>query len=133
MTDLFFKVYPEEVKRFNRKAPHKVTFVISDEYKGVAATVGTIVKYNPLWLAQNPEDIDCATHELMHVVQAYHSDNNPGWLVEGIADYCRNAFGVNKVMVLLHIIKHLDPEHKMEMEENIMQLDFIPRFMELTE
>jgi hypothetical protein len=28
-------------------------------------------------------------HELTHVVQAYQGDGNPGWLVEGVADYIR--------------------------------------------
>jgi hypothetical protein len=28
-------------------------------------------------------------HELTHVVQQYHGEGQPGWLVEGIADYVR--------------------------------------------
>jgi hypothetical protein len=28
-------------------------------------------------------------HELTHVVQAYRQRGNPGWLVEGVADYVR--------------------------------------------
>jgi hypothetical protein len=95
LIELFFRVYPQEVMRFNRKASRKVTFVISSEWKGFAATIGTVIKFDPSWLEKNPQDIDCATHELMHVVQAYHSQANPGWLVEGIADYGREAFGIN--------------------------------------
>jgi hypothetical protein len=95
MIGLFFEVYPKEAKRFNKNAPRKVTFVVTTEYQGVAATWGTLIKFNPKWLEKNPEDIDCATHELMHVVQAYHGYNNPSWLVEGIADYARNVFGIN--------------------------------------
>ena len=95
MIGLFFRVYPQEVMRFNHKASRKVTFVISSEWKGVAATIGAVIKFDPSWLEKNPQDIDCATHELMHVIQAYHSQANPGWLVEGIADYGREAFGNN--------------------------------------
>lgn len=94
MIDLFFQVYPKEVKLFNPTSSKTVTFVISSEYKGVAATLNNVIKFDPSWLQAHPEDIDCATHELMHVVQDYHGDN-PGWLVEGIADYGRNLFGIN--------------------------------------
>lgn len=31
----------------------------------------------------------------MHVVQAYPDDGQPGWAVEGIADYVRHKMGVN--------------------------------------
>jgi hypothetical protein len=94
LINLFFTVYPEEVRYFNPNSAKVVTFVITDEYKGVAATLNNVVKFAPEWLTKNPEDIDAATHELMHVVQAYQGDN-PGWLVEGIADYARYKFGIN--------------------------------------
>lgn len=47
------------------------------------------------WLIKNPEDIDVVTHEVMHIVQSYPSRSGPGWLVEGIADYVRDKYGVN--------------------------------------
>ena len=28
-------------------------------------------------------------HETAHIIQRYRSRNNPGWLVEGVADYVR--------------------------------------------
>ena len=91
----FFRVYPREAHAFNRRSARKVTFIIDPDYKGVAATSGTTVRYNPLWFKAHPEDIDVVTHEAMHIVQAYHSGYKPGWLVEGIADYVRYVYGVN--------------------------------------
>ena len=44
------------------------------------------------WLRSNPKDTDLVTHELMHVVQSYPG-GQPGWLVEGIADYVRWRYG----------------------------------------
>lgn len=94
MIDAFFKVYPEEVKRFNKKSLQKVVFVIDSAYKGVAATSNGIVKYSPEWFFKHPEDIDVVTHEVMHIVQDYKGQG-PGWVTEGIADYVRYKYGVN--------------------------------------
>ena len=37
----------------------------------------------------HPDDFGAMVHETVHVVQAYGGRGNPGWLVEGIADYIR--------------------------------------------
>jgi len=95
MINVFFKVYPQEEKRFYPKALHTITIVITKEYDGVAATLGGIIKVNPGWLKKHPEDYDLLTHELMHVVQAYGNHDVPFWLREGIADYVRFKYGVN--------------------------------------
>jgi hypothetical protein len=94
MIDAFFDVYPKEVKRFNKEALKKVTFIIDPAYTGVAATSNGIVRYNPEWLKKHPEDIDVVTHEAMHIVQNY-AGKGAGWLTEGIADYVRYKYGVN--------------------------------------
>jgi hypothetical protein len=95
MIDAFFTVYPEEAKRFNPKTLKAVTFVIDPGYHGVAETGGGVSRYNPKWLKDHPEDIDVVTHEVMHIVQDYRFDNEPGWITEGIADYVRYTYGVN--------------------------------------
>ena len=89
MINAFFKVYPAEMKRFNRDASRRVVFIVDPGYKGVAATGGGVVRYNPKWLKDHPEDIDVVTHEVMHIVQNYGRGGGPGWLTEGIADYVR--------------------------------------------
>ncbi|TVT39254.1 secretory protein [Hymenobacter setariae] len=95
MVDAFYKVYPQEAKRFNPKTLRKVTFFVNPAYTGVAATGNGVVDYNPKWLHDHPEDIDVVTHEVMHIVQAYPNGSGPGWLTEGIADYARYVYGVN--------------------------------------
>lgn len=97
MIDAFYTVYPLEAARFNPETARKVTFIVDTAYKGVAATGGGVVRYNPKWLKDHPEDIDVVTHEVMHIVQSYGRSNGPGWLTEGIADYARYVFGVNNL------------------------------------
>jgi hypothetical protein len=54
-----------------------------------AYTAGNTITSKAEWVSAHPEDFGMIIHELTHVVQGYHSRNNPGWLVEGIADYIR--------------------------------------------
>ncbi len=96
MIGAFFTVYPQEAKRFNANTLKKIIFIIDPAYTGVAATGNGVARYNPKWLKDHPEDIDVVTHEVMHVVQAYHG-GSPGWLTEGIADYVRYVYGVNNI------------------------------------
>jgi len=95
LIDAFFKVYPLEMKEYNKKSLREVTFIIDTSYKGVAATGHGVVHFNPGWFVKHPEDIDVVTHEVMHIVQNYGDKGGPGWLTEGIADYARNQFGIN--------------------------------------
>ena len=94
MVDVFFKVYPEEAKRFNPHTLKSVTFVIDPAYQGVAATGEGIIRYDPAYFKKRPGDIDVVTHEAMHVVQGYTTEG-PGWITEGIADYARYKYGVD--------------------------------------
>ncbi len=91
----FFAVYPKEVREYNRKASKEVFIIIDPNYKGVAATSGHIVRVNPEWFHNHPQDVDVVTHEVMHIVQGYHWNGVPGWITEGIADFVRNEYGVN--------------------------------------
>jgi hypothetical protein len=58
---------------------------------GVAYTSGRRITANSTWLKSeiDREAIGSLVHEAVHVVQQYHSGHNPGWLVEGTADYIR--------------------------------------------
>ncbi|UIR56025.1 basic secretory family protein [Sphingobacterium sp. SRCM116780] len=91
----FFMNYPKLAKKYNKKTMKKVFFVIDPDYKGVAATAGGIVRYNPAWFAKNPGDIDVVTHEVMHIVQGYPNGSGPWWITEGIADYVRFVDGID--------------------------------------
>jgi hypothetical protein len=75
------------------KPAHLVKMSLKTSYRGVAATGGTNITGSAKYFKDHPKDFGAMVHETVHVVQAYrgrHSGNpNPGWLVEGIADYIR--------------------------------------------
>jgi hypothetical protein len=97
LKQVFWEIYPKEMKRFNKKSPKTVTILLGDEYKGVAASLNAVVKIDKDYIRKNPEDVDLLTHELMHVVQGYTYDVPDNWLTDGIADYARYAFGINNI------------------------------------
>jgi hypothetical protein len=93
LASVFFKVYPEEVARFNPASPHRIVFVMDPAYDGVAETWSDTTRFNSGWFAVHLDDIDVVTHEVMHIVQAYTTGDCPGWITEGIADYARYSYG----------------------------------------
>lgn len=99
----FFIVYPEITAYFNPAAPQKTTIIVDPTYNApgdIAVTSNSTITLNPSWLLQNPREVDVITHESTHVAQQYHSSGyTPTWLVEGLADYSRNKFGVNNAAV----------------------------------
>jgi len=70
-------------------APAHFSLILKPIY-GVAYTSGTKVVANSTWLGTElrGEAIGSLVHEMVHVVQQFDGDN-PGWLVEGSADYVR--------------------------------------------
>jgi Peptidase of plants and bacteria len=58
---------------------------------GVAYTAGRNVVANSDWLKKEigKEAVGALVHECVHVVQQFNGSRNPGWLVEGSADYVR--------------------------------------------
>jgi hypothetical protein len=91
----FFAGYVAERARFNTTAPTSVMLTIDPAFSGVAATSGQRVTCSASFLVSHPFDADgCGTHEFMHVAQSYTRGNNPGWAVEGLADYARFKFGL---------------------------------------
>ena len=72
-------------------APRRVTVTFRKNMRGVAATGGRGISCAGEWFKRNLEGeaAGAVVHELVHVAQAYRSRGNPGWLVEGVADYIR--------------------------------------------
>lgn len=64
LIDVFFTVYPNEVKAYNSNAHKNVTFIVDPTYKGVAATWDDTVHFDPDYFEQNPQDVDVVTHEV---------------------------------------------------------------------
>jgi hypothetical protein len=96
LVQVYFNNYPKERSRFNTSATTSVSITIDPSYTGVAFTVGGgKTTCSASWLVGHPYDVDgCGTHELMHTAQSYTSGNNPGWAVEGLADYARYKYGL---------------------------------------
>jgi hypothetical protein len=91
--------YPKIVEMFpsdGYEAPKRFTVQFRADKDGVADTAGTHVNCYAKWFRGNlkGEARGAVVHELVHVVQQYgrvgrRSQRNPGWLVEGVADYVR--------------------------------------------
>ena len=69
----------------------RTTFPMSlrNNYNGVAATGGGRVNGSVTYFKAHPNDYGAMVHETVHIVQNYRGRGNPGWLVEGVADYIR--------------------------------------------
>jgi hypothetical protein len=93
------KWYPKIVEMLpsdGYKAPQRFTVQFRADRDGVADTSATHVNCYARWFRANlkGEAKGAAVHEMVHVVQQYgrvgrRAAVNPGWLVEGIADYIR--------------------------------------------
>lgn len=59
------------------------------EEDGIAWAGGGEITANLKWFLDKPDDVGAIYHELVHIVQAYPHNADAGWLVEGIADWCR--------------------------------------------
>jgi hypothetical protein len=69
--------------------PHLIHLALKSRYKGVAATSGNRIVGSVKYFTARRDDVGALIHETAHVVQHYQGHDNPGWLVEGVADYVR--------------------------------------------
>ena len=90
--------YPKIVRMLPSRgyqAPTRLSVTFRKNMKGVAYTSGQRVFCAGPWFRRNLEGeaVGAVVHELVHVVQQYRRVRggrpNPGWLVEGAADYIR--------------------------------------------
>src|ERR1700722_11403379 len=66
-----------------------ITMTMRNDYKGVAEAAGSRIKGSVSFFKSHPDDVGAMIHETAHCVQLYKGRGNPGWLVEGVADYVR--------------------------------------------
>ena len=66
-----------------------VRMTLKNDYKGVAAAGGGRITGSAKYFKDHPADVGAMVHETVHCVQLYRGRGNPGWLVEGVADYLR--------------------------------------------
>jgi hypothetical protein len=79
----------DELKSDSFKPRTVITMTLKKEYKGVAAASGGRITGSVSYFKNRPTDMGAMIHETVHCVQSYRTPGNPGWLVEGIADYIR--------------------------------------------
>ncbi len=79
----------EELKSDGFRPRRVVKMTLRKDYRGVAAAGGGRITGSVKWFKDRPQDVGAMVHETVHIVQDYRSRGNPGWLVEGIADYIR--------------------------------------------
>lgn len=100
--EVYFTQYPKMRARYNPTRPRAVVMKFDPDMDGVAYTGGDMgnagIKFSVNYLKSYPNDADCATHELFHVVQGgymnYNSESFEGAICEGIADYARATYGL---------------------------------------
>ncbi len=86
------KEYPkinDFLKSDGFKPRTQVTLTMKSDYKGVAAVGSGRITGSVKYFKDKPTDVGAMVHETVHIVQSYRGRGNPGWLVEGLADYYR--------------------------------------------
>jgi hypothetical protein len=66
------------------KPPQKIRLVM----KVPGYSTGHSITVSAKWINEHPDDFGLMIHELTHIIQNYPG-GQPGWLVEGVADYVR--------------------------------------------
>lgn len=84
-----YRMINEELQSDGYKPAHLITMALKNDYNGVAATGGNHIVGSVKYFKEHPDDVGAMVHETAHVVQHYRGRRNPGWLVEGVADYVR--------------------------------------------
>lgn len=79
----------DQLKSDGYKPIHRIRMTLRNDIKVPAMAGGGRITGSVKWFKDHPDDVGAMIHETVHIVQAYHSRKNPGWLVEGIADYIR--------------------------------------------
>jgi hypothetical protein len=69
--------------------PRRQITLAMTRYNGVAFAGGGRIEGSARYFKDRPDDVGAMVHETVHCVQDYRRARNPGWLVEGIADYVR--------------------------------------------
>lgn len=99
LSRLFWQCYPRMWARFAdiSDAPTEITLAVENEGYGVAEAGGNHVHIHDQWLEKCPEDFDCITHELAHIIQnGWDSDylEDSGY-IERFADCCRYEYAMD--------------------------------------
>jgi hypothetical protein len=69
--------------------PTRISMTLKKDEKGVAYASGSRIVGAVKYFSEHKDDVGAFVHETAHCVQQYKGRRNPGWLVEGVADYVR--------------------------------------------
>lgn len=86
------KQYPilcDELKSEGYTPPRRIAMTLKKSYDGVAYAQGSKIVGSVKYFEKHKDDVGAFVHETAHCVQQYRGRGNPGWLVEGVADYVR--------------------------------------------
>lgn len=100
LSRLYWQCYPAMYERFgvSAGASRDVTFVVDINYDyEIADTERDVVYLHDNWLHDNPDDFDCMTHELAHVIQNVWDEEYLEYssYTERFADYCRYVYALD--------------------------------------
>lgn len=84
----WYPIFVEYLPSEGYTAPKQLSITFKN-MNGIAYTSGNRIVCAAAWFRAHPDDEGAIIHELAHVVQQYRGRGNPGWLVEGVADYLR--------------------------------------------
>ena len=79
----------EELRSDGYRPTRRVRMVLKRGIGPPAFASGGQIMGKVEWFKEHPDDVGAMIHETVHIVQRYRARNNPGWLVEGVADYVR--------------------------------------------
>lgn len=99
LSRLFWQVYPVLYERFGKysDAPSDVVLIIENKGYEIAEAWENKIHLHDMWLWNYPEDYDCITHELAHIIQNGWNGENLEYdsYIERFADYCRFIYCVD--------------------------------------
>ena len=92
LCEQWYDALTEQMATENYEPTDHVTMILTRDYKGVAAAGGGRITGSVAYFEKHKKDQGAMIHETIHIIQHYRGRRNPGWLVEGVADYFRCFF-----------------------------------------
>ena len=92
LCEQWYDALTEQLATENYEPTDHVTMIMTRDYKGVAAAGNGRITGSVAYFEKHKQDQGAMIHETIHVIQRYRRRGNPGWLVEGVADYMRCFF-----------------------------------------
>jgi hypothetical protein len=82
--------------------PPAVSIEIAEGGPWAAWTNGHTVTLSARWFRDHPDDVGGCLHEFAHAVMHAPAHERDSWLIEGIADYVRDALGFDAGWTFAH-------------------------------